>query len=33
MCAYSVINGNFACQNPYLVSRERGSFTGLAARE
>jgi beta-glucosidase len=21
MCAYSVINGNFACQNPYLVSR------------
>jgi beta-glucosidase len=21
MCAYSVINGNFACQNPYLETQ------------
>jgi beta-glucosidase len=32
MCAYSVINGNFACQNPYLentVLRDQWGFPGF----
>jgi beta-glucosidase len=36
MCAYSVINGNFACQNPYLetqVLRQRWGFPGFVTSD
>jgi beta-glucosidase len=36
MCAYSVINGNFACQNPYLetqVLKRRWGFPGFVTSD
>jgi beta-glucosidase len=36
MCAYSVINGNFACQNPYLetqVLKQRWGFPGFVTSD
>jgi beta-glucosidase len=36
MCAYSVINGNFACQNPYLETRvlkQRWGFPGFVTSD
>jgi beta-glucosidase len=36
MCAFSVINGNFACQNPYLetqVLRQRWGFPGFVTSD
>jgi beta-glucosidase len=36
MCAYSVINGSFACQNPYLetqVLRQRWGFPGFVTSD
>ena len=36
MCAYSVINGNFACQNPYLentVLRDQWGFQGFVTSD
>jgi beta-glucosidase len=36
MCAYSVVNGNFACQNPYLektVLRDQWDFPGFVTSD